>query len=625
MNELPEEMLQELEQLILELDKEKRNRYLEQIALIKQRIRYPDMKLAIIGDFSCGKSTFLNAVLKRPLLTMDVLPTTAVPAFIDWNGSDMETKITLTGTDGKTHALNREGREWFRNITKRELPGKEGELIDYLTTTSELESVIQKVRISFPRQDGYPGFCIVDTPGVNPGGESAKGHILQTQNVLREEADAAIILFPCYCVYMHDFTVFLEQNAKHLLADSIFVVTKMDLAPEKEREKLIRFVEGRLETDFGLEHPKVYGCAAAEALRDYSENPAVKSRWTAAFEQMLLEIFASLSGRREQLVAAKTAEMMENLLSELKSGISSEQENILRAKKAVETYSYDNLTAEYEKLLKKYCDTLAGSVRKSKDSLEEIIRDKVNAARSEAGQSIRSIGNSDGINSYLKGRFNSRMQEMTREIENLCRQAGNSLSRFYEKEYAEFVTETGEMLGRYRYNTGDFHSFTVKVIDTSKKASMAKKKEIPGVSSEGIFNDVITGSDSYAMWAFLVASFNVVGLLIGAAGRIWFWKKREETAAEVEKRVAGCADPIVKQCRRNLNLIWHSYRQAGEKLLKEYQEEYKTFFEEKKKVLEAYRIQSNRQIENNERLIRELDRLNSLFMSQKRKPKENRD
>ena len=53
-----------------------------------------------------------------------------------------------------------------------------------------------------------------------------------------------------------------------------------------------------------------------------------------------------------------------------------------------------------------------------------------------------------------------------------------------------------------------------------------------------------------------------------------------------------------------------------EKLLKEYQEEYKTFFEEKKKVLEAYRIQSNRQIENNERLIRELDRLISLFMSQ---------
>ena len=618
MNELPEEMMQKLEQLILELDKEKRNRYLEQIAPIKQRIRYPDMKLAIIGDFSCGKSTFLNAVLKRPLLTMDVLPTTAVPAFIDWNGSDMETKITLTGTDGKTHALNREGREWFRNITKRELPGKEGELIDYLTTTSELESVIQKVRISFPRQDGYPGFCIVDTPGVNPGGESAKGHILQTQNVLREEADAAIILFPCYCVYMHDFTVFLEQNAKHLLADSIFVVTKMDLAPEKEREKLIRFVEGRLETDFGLEHPKVYGCAAAEALRDYSENPAVKSRWTAAFEQMLLEIFASLSGRREQLVAAKTAEMMENLLSELKSGISSEQENILRAKKAVETYSYDNLTAEYEKLLKKYCDTLAGSVRKSKDSLEEIIRDKVNAARSEAGQSIRSIGNSDGINSYLKGRFNSRMQEMTCEIENLCRQAGNSLSRFYEKEYAEFVTETGEMLDRYRYNTGDFHSLTGKVIDTSKSVFLAKKKEVPAVSSTGIYNDVITGSDSYAMWAFLVASFNVVGLLIGAAGRIWFWKKREETAVEVEKRVADCADPIIKQCRQNLNQVWRGYRQAGETLLKEYQEEYKTFFEEKKKDLEAYRIQADRQIENNKRLIRELDRLNSLLMSQKR-------
>lgn len=317
-------------------------------------------------------------------------------------------------------------------------------------------------------------------------------------------------------------------------------------------------------------------------------------------------------------MAAKTAEMMENLLSELKAGISSEQENILRAKKAVETYSYDNLTAEYEKIMKKYHDTLAGPVRKSKDSLEKIIRDKVNAARSEAGQSIRSMGNSDGINSYLKDRFNSRMQEMTREIEKLCQQAGNSLDQLYEKEYTKLVTETGEMLDRYRYNTGDFHSLTGKVIDTSKSVFLAKKKEVPAVSSTGIYNDVITGSDSYAMWAFLVASFNVVGLLIGAAGRIWFWKKREETAVEVEKRVADCADPIIKQCRQNLNQVWRGYRQAGETLLKEYQEEYKTFFEEKKKDLEAYRIQADRQIENNKRLIRELDRLNSLLMSQKR-------
>ena len=87
MNEIIEEILRDLEQLILELDEEKRNQYLERIASVRQRIRYPDMKLAIIGDFSCGKSTFLNAVLKRPLLTMDVLPTTAVPTFIDWNGS----------------------------------------------------------------------------------------------------------------------------------------------------------------------------------------------------------------------------------------------------------------------------------------------------------------------------------------------------------------------------------------------------------------------------------------------------------------------------------------------------------------------------------------------------------
>ena len=39
MNEIIEEILRDLEQLILELDEEKRNQYLERIASVRQRIR----------------------------------------------------------------------------------------------------------------------------------------------------------------------------------------------------------------------------------------------------------------------------------------------------------------------------------------------------------------------------------------------------------------------------------------------------------------------------------------------------------------------------------------------------------------------------------------------------------
>lgn len=609
------EILRELEQLVLEMKDEKRNRYLEKIARIKQRILCPDLRLAVIGNFSCGKSTFLNAVLRRPLLTVDVLPTTAIPTYIDWNGSGTETEISLTDMEENSHTLNREGKEWFRNITKSELPDREGEQIDYLTTTGQLASVIQKVRISFPRKGGYPGFCIVDTPGVNPGEESAKGHVLQTQSVLREESDAAIVLFPCYCVYTRDFSMFLEENAKHLLEDSIFVVTKMDLAPEKEREKLIRFVEGRLKSEFGLKSPKVYGCAAAEALRDYSENPAQRSQWTGAFERMLLEIFASLSERREQLVPSRISEMMKDLLSELKAEIFAEQEKILQAKNAMAIYSYSNLAAEYERLRKEYSNTLRAPLVKTADSLEKLIRGKANVVKFKAGQSVRNLESQVGIKLYLQENFNRQIKDMARDIETLCLQAGNSLNQVYEKEYEKFAKETGELLKCYRYNAGDFYSFTGKVLDTRENTFLAKEIPVGGADDRGSGDMTVT--DTLFWWGEPLFPFDLVGQLIYAVVRIWFRKNREEIAVKVEERVEECADSMIKQCRENLYLICRSYKQAGEDMLEEYQEEYATFFEEKEKDLQAYRTQVNHQIRNNEKRIGELDRLNSMIGSRK--------
>lgn len=46
------------------------------------RLHDPEFRLAIVGDFSCGKSTFPNAFIGEELLTTDNLQTTAIPTEI---------------------------------------------------------------------------------------------------------------------------------------------------------------------------------------------------------------------------------------------------------------------------------------------------------------------------------------------------------------------------------------------------------------------------------------------------------------------------------------------------------------------------------------------------------------
>ena len=103
--------------------------------------------------------------------------------------------ITLTMTDGKIYTLTRAGKVDFKRETMIHLPDGTGEIIDTLTTTNELINKILRVDLTFPERRGFENFCLIDTPGINPGGEESKEHILQTQKVLREDADAVIVLY----------------------------------------------------------------------------------------------------------------------------------------------------------------------------------------------------------------------------------------------------------------------------------------------------------------------------------------------------------------------------------------------------------------------------------------------
>ena len=332
--------LQELRELVEQTDLSQKPYYLLRLSGLMKRLEDPRMKLAIIGNFSCGKSTFLNALLRQPLLSMANTPTTAVPTWIDWESTEDVPQIWVKGLDNSNWEMNESGRKRLFRMTGIAPPGESGPLVDYLTTTTALLNHISKVRISFPTRQNLQGFTLIDTPGVNPGDEADAGHILSTQDVLRDEADAAIVLFPCYNAYTKDFSIFMEDNASHLMDDSIFILTKMDMVQNpKEQTQLVWFVRENLKKNFELKNPQVYACSAGMALEHYTGSAQESRIWADAFEEMTREIFVSLGDRRLHTAARRTSGLVLELMTDLTGAVEAQQKILEGFLNNLQTYS----------------------------------------------------------------------------------------------------------------------------------------------------------------------------------------------------------------------------------------------------------------------------------------------
>lgn len=331
-----------LRELVEQTDLAQKPFYLLRLEALAKRLEDPQMKLAVIGNFSCGKSTFLNALLGQRLLSMANTPTTAVPTWIDWGAPEGQTRVWVKALDGTMWEMDRDGREWFRRLTGTSLPEEIGPTVDYLTTSTALLSAISQVRVSFPTRQEMHGFVLIDTPGVNPGDKADTGHIISTQNVLRDEADAAIVLFPCYSAYTRQFSEFMEENASHLMDDSIFILTKMDMVNSpREREQLLRFVRENLKDNFELESPQVYACSAGMAL-DYCifRNPEAKE-WSEDFSRMNRDIFASLERRRIDTAAKRTSGLVRQLLEDLTQAVEDRNRTLVSFQRNLESFSQE--------------------------------------------------------------------------------------------------------------------------------------------------------------------------------------------------------------------------------------------------------------------------------------------
>jgi len=136
-------LIEQAEHLLLDERLSPPNSLKESILQLKARAREP-MQVAIAGQFSSGKSTFLNAILSKNILPTGITPVTSKVNYIRY-GDKM--KIRVHYTDG------RDEYQSVEDIARYTDQRGEVEQIEYLTLYAPLELLKE---ITF-----------VDTPGLN--------------------------------------------------------------------------------------------------------------------------------------------------------------------------------------------------------------------------------------------------------------------------------------------------------------------------------------------------------------------------------------------------------------------------------------------------------------------------
>lgn len=209
-----------------------------------RRARYP-MEIAITGQFSSGKSTFLNALLARNILPTGITPVTSKVNFINY-GEEYKLKITYYS-----------GAQEFAPI----------ESIADFTDQRENEMKDIKYLTLYAPMDILKDISFVDTPGLNSQSQSDTD---TTRKVLRDVGGIIWLTLIDNAGKLSEAEV-LDEYMQHFKNKSLCVLNQKDKLTPEQVETTTKYVSEK----FGKYFAQVTPISAKMALESRAHQKRV--------------------------------------------------------------------------------------------------------------------------------------------------------------------------------------------------------------------------------------------------------------------------------------------------------------------------------------------------------------
>jgi len=244
------------------------------------RLAEDRFNVAVVGRFSRGKTSLMNAVLGTDRLPTGILPLTSVITTVCYGSSERALVYHAPGSFPYEISLDR--------------------IADYVTQEGNPGNCksVHHVEIQIPSEALRRGVSFVDTPGL---GSTIAANTAITAGFF-PEMDAVVVVTSFEAALSAEEIEFL-RNAVQGGRKTFLVINKLDLVSEEECEKVLRYVEDTLADVEGSDDIAIFAVSARDGLnakREIDVRKLLKSG-LPEFEQELIRLLTS--GKAEQVLA----------------------------------------------------------------------------------------------------------------------------------------------------------------------------------------------------------------------------------------------------------------------------------------------------------------------------------
>lgn len=247
------EHISQLDKLLHEGEKvEELRQWQSDVEKLRRDFETKHFRVAVVGEFNRGKTTFVNALLGREILPADYLPTTAAISRITYGDTP---GACIIMKDGQRKSVPIE--ELAEHVTKLSV------------SSAENAARIQEAVVEYPSLFCRNGVDLIDTPGMNDEDDLNQVTISRLEGI-----DLAIVAVDATLPFSMTecaFTVQLLESPQ--VCQIVIVVTKIDMIRERERQKLMDFMMNRIRED-----------VRERLLRGHSEDSAILRKYHNIFD-----------------------------------------------------------------------------------------------------------------------------------------------------------------------------------------------------------------------------------------------------------------------------------------------------------------------------------------------------
>ncbi len=214
------------------------DRYAEpkrQVEDVQRRLSLGEIRLAVMGQFKRGKSTFINRLVGLDILPASVVPVTSIPTFLRFGP---ETRCTIRFYDGKPDL-----------VVRQSVAEMTAALTAYVTEEKNPVNrlCVSEAIVECDNSVLRNGTTLIDTPGFG----STFVHNTKTTVDLVKGCDAVLFLLSADPPFTQTEAEFLKE-VKRYVPRIFFIINKIDQLTEGELALLDSFVRKVLTSELSF-------------------------------------------------------------------------------------------------------------------------------------------------------------------------------------------------------------------------------------------------------------------------------------------------------------------------------------------------------------------------------------